>query len=98
MGEKAAAVEGAILATDTKVIQLRNQPETQEEEEFVVIDRTLFATNDTAPAIAPDSTEDPAVGLSGEMACPPLRLEPPDMELASLYQRRRHLMTRLTNP
>lgn len=70
MNEKATAVEGAIKATDTKVIQLRNQRESLEEEEFVVIDKALFVS-DTAPVAVSGFTEGITMRLNDRTSASP---------------------------
>jgi serine/arginine repetitive matrix protein 2 len=52
MDEKGMAIEGAIKATDTKVIQLRRQHDSLEKEDFIVIEKPDFA------APVPDATEE----------------------------------------
>jgi len=42
MDEKGTAIEGAIKATDTKVIQLGKQRNSVEKEEFILIEKALF--------------------------------------------------------
>ncbi|KIM86141.1 hypothetical protein PILCRDRAFT_776323 [Piloderma croceum F 1598] len=58
MDEKGTAIEGAIKATDTKVIQLHKQRDSLEKEEFIVIEKAL--PDYAAPV--PDGTEDLAMG------------------------------------
>ena len=64
MDEKVAVIDGAIKATDTKVIQLRSPPGPQEEEEFVVIDKALFATDGANTTYMQGSAQDRALGGS----------------------------------
>lgn len=62
--EKAAAVEGAIMATEAKIIRLHDQPDV--EEDFVIVDsKTFFNIDDISPVDLPAPKGDPAVGPGG---------------------------------
>ena len=70
MDEKAAAVEGAIAAVDPKANRLHDKGGSQEEDGFVVIDKTLL-TKDVAPAPVSDPADDLTAGPSSSTRVSP---------------------------
>lgn len=72
MDEKAAAVEGAIMATETKVIRFYEQLEVRPEDDFMIVDsKSLFNIDNTVPDDIPGSKENLVVGPGGKYGVSP---------------------------